>query len=114
MTGGAAMVRLWLHVSIAIIDGHYPRAIIPHNAEFAMTKRIGLYPSIVTWLAALGACFQKSDPQAAHEPVVEELITLLDCRDNVSGAWKSVTDHCCARRLNPSSVSSLSINQQID
>jgi phosphatidylserine decarboxylase len=50
---------------------------------FSMPKRIALSFSIVSCLAVAGAGLQDSPPRVTHEPVVEQLITMLDARPDL-------------------------------
>jgi len=57
-----------------------------------MPKRISSSLSIVMVLAAIGACDQWVEPPAAHEPVVANLIALLETRADLSDALTEAID----------------------
>jgi phosphatidylserine decarboxylase precursor len=54
-------------------------------------QRIALSCSIVTCLA-VGACSQRDEPQAAHQPVVDELVALLKARPELRDALTTAID----------------------
>jgi len=55
-------------------------------AESSLVERTALFLSLVVWTAGGSACARSAAPQAAHEPVVQELIELLDTRPDLQDA----------------------------
>jgi hypothetical protein len=51
-----------------------------------MIEPLRLSCSVVACLATLSACSWDSEPQTVHEPVVEELVALLETRSDLAGA----------------------------
>jgi len=51
-----------------------------------MTRRVPCALAIVTVLAVSGACARTPDPQNAHEPVVADLVALLEARPDLHDA----------------------------